>query len=307
MQSYLDHHLANVAMVLDECSGDGRYPTSIQAMWRINISAASKADAAAAELLHLCSFLHADSIPMGLIEAAMAHHWEGSDMDAMRHRLDSAVQVLRRYSLVDGDGNQDVLSMHRLVQHAVKMDMGQATRSRWAFVVVAGVADNIDKVSSEEHYLDRCQVLPHMRLCISHMEEYGVKYDGAVRLIRRCCKDLAASGGSSEACEYVEVGLRKTLDEHGGDSVEYADWLDTYGEVLRLEGQYSKAEPRFKDALAIRERVLEPDHPLIATSLNNLALLYHDQGKYDEALPLLFDALAIQEKSTESNHPDVSS
>jgi tetratricopeptide (TPR) repeat protein len=43
----------------------------------------------------------------------------------------------------------------------------------------------------------------------------------------------------------------------------------------------------------------------VATSLNNLALLYYAQGKYEEALPLYKRALAIREKVLGPGHPDV--
>ena len=39
-------------------------------------------------------------------------------------------------------------------------------------------------------------------------------------------------------------------------------------------GDYAKAEPLYKRALAIWEKALGPDHPDVATSLNNLAALY---------------------------------
>ena len=51
------------------------------------------------------------------------------------------------------------------------------------------------------------------------------------------------------------------------------------------------AEPFYKRALAIREKALGPDHPDVATSLNNLAVLYNNQGRYAdcrEAAPAPF-------------------
>src|SRR4051794_18617764 len=89
---------------------------------------------------------------------------------------------------------RNVLSMHRLVQEAVKLSMDQATRSRWALVVVAGVIDYTNKLSADKHYLSRLRLLPHMLLCIKHMENHGIQCDGMIRLIRRCCADLAISG-----------------------------------------------------------------------------------------------------------------
>jgi tetratricopeptide (TPR) repeat protein len=43
----------------------------------------------------------------------------------------------------------------------------------------------------------------------------------------------------------------------------------------------------------------------VATSLNNLAGLYHDQGQYAKAEPLYHRALAIDEKSFGPDHPNV--
>ena len=57
--------------------------------------------------------------------------------------------------------------------------------------------------------------------------------------------------------------------------------------------------------MAIRETVLGPDHPDVATSLNNLAELHRAQGRYGEAQPLYERALAIYEVVLGAEHPDV--
>ncbi len=50
-----------------------------------------------------------------------------------------------------------------------------------------------------------------------------------------------------------------------------------------------------------------PDHPDVATSLNNLAELYDSKGEYGRAEPLYQRALAIFEKALGPDHPDVAS
>ncbi len=50
--------------------------------------------------------------------------------------------------------------------------------------------------------------------------------------------------------------------------------LNNLAELYRAQGQYAQAEPLYKRSLAIVEKALGPDHPNVATSLNNLALLY---------------------------------
>ncbi len=75
--------------------------------------------------------------------------------------------------------------------------------------------------------------------------------------------------------------------------------------VLRSQGHYAEAEPLHKRALAIREKALGPEHPPVAQSLNNLALLYQAQGRYAEAEPLYQRALKIWEKALGPEHPQV--
>ena len=65
----------------------------------------------------------------------------------------------------------------------------------------------------------------------------------------------------------------------------------------------SAPDPLYERALAIREKALGPDHPDVAKSLNNLALLYRAQGAYERAGPLYERALAIREKALGPDHP----
>ncbi len=57
---------------------------------------------------------------------------------------------------------------------------------------------------------------------------------------------------------------------------------------------------------ALKEaKEFEPEDPRLATSLNNLAVLYRVQGRYAEAEPLHKRSLAIREKGLGAVHPRV--
>src|SRR5262249_50038264 len=56
----------------------------------------------------------------------------------------------------------------------------------------------------------------------------------------------------------------------------------------------SEAEPLLKRSLAISEAALGPNHPEVATTLNNLAALYADSGRPEEALAPIRRATAIR-------------
>src|SRR5260370_15520415 len=53
--------------------------------------------------------------------------------------------------------------------------------------------------------------------------------------------------------------------------------------------------------------MLVADHLHTATSLNNLAGLYHTQGKYEQAEPLFQRALKIDKQVYGKDHPDIAS
>jgi hypothetical protein len=59
------------------------------------------------------------------------------------------------------------------------------------------------------------------------------------------------------------------------------------------------------NALAIKERVLGPEHPDVAMTLNNLAVRYKADGEYAKAEPLYQRALAIFEAALGPTQPKV--
>jgi tetratricopeptide (TPR) repeat protein len=85
---------------------------------------------------------------------------------------------------------------------------------------------------------------------------------------------------------------------------EAARLLNLAGYYLYEHAQYSEAKPIYQRALIICETALEPDHPITASVLNNMALLYKAQGKYEQAEPLYQRALATGENVLGTHHPD---
>src|SRR6266540_4224757 len=74
---------------------------------------------------------------------------------------------------------------------------------------------------------------------------------------------------------------------------------------LRREGKYDEALQLVERSLEIRERLLGPDHPDVADSLNNLASIYYNQGDFPKADLLFRRALMIREKALGPSHLDV--
>ena len=61
----------------------------------------------------------------------------------------------------------------------------------------------------------------------------------------------------------------------------------------------------YQQALEMTKRLFSADHPNMASSLNNLAVLYYRQRRYQEAEPLLQQALEMRKRLFSADHPDV--
>ena len=61
--------------------------------------------------------------------------------------------------------------------------------------------------------------------------------------------------------------------EAGVDNPEVADCLHHIAETLRFDARYDEAEPLYQRSLAIRQKLLGPNHPDVAKSLEAYALL----------------------------------
>jgi hypothetical protein len=72
-------------------------------------------------------------------------------------------------------------------------------------------------------------------------------------------------------------------------------------------GRLAEAEPLMKRALAIDEAAFGPDHPDVATRLNNLAGLLQATSRLAEAEPLWRRALHIDEAACGPDEPDLAS
>ncbi len=63
------------------------------------------------------------------------------------------------------------------------------------------------------------------------------------------------------------------------------------------QGKYAQAEPLYKQALAIKEKVLGPDHPDVAIVLENMVEFYKKIGEVDEAKRLEERVKGIRSRS----------
>ena len=140
-------------------------------------------------------------------------------------------------------------------------------------------------------------------------EAKGTAVPAAERITGRLNEIYPDTAYSDPACWPVCAQLTPHVlalhdaSSSGNEGVKRANLLLKSAGYFHGRAAYSRAEKLSRAALAIRERALGPEHPGTATSLNNLALLLHDQGDLAGAQPLFERALAIFERAPGPEHP----
>ena len=100
------------------------------------------------------------------------------------------------------------------------------------------------------------------------------------------------------------LALREARSDAASDITDWANLLDRAVTYLDSRAAYSQATAVVCSVLTKCEKVLGPEHPLTAESLNNLAVMRQSQGDYAAARPLFERALAVREKVLGPEHPD---
>lgn len=105
------------------------------------------------------------------------------------------------------------------------------------------------------------------------------------------------AGNYRDAANWYEKALTLAPDDRNV-------W-EPAGLIFYFTADYNRAEPLMRRALKIDEDSFGPNHPSVATALNNLAELLRETNRLDEAVPLYNRALKIDEDSFGKDHPNV--
>lgn len=95
------------------------------------------------------------------------------------------------------------------------------------------------------------------------------------------------------------------VDEFQFAFPEAARLLNEAAACLIIQAQYYQANQLLKTALAVRQQILEGNHPDMAHTLNNLGILNRFTGEYSQAEQFHQRALRIQEQVLGQNHLDI--
>ncbi len=281
------------------------HPEPVAATWSLSFQQVEQESLAAADLLRLLAFLNSEAIPEEIITPGTVEL--GPTLDSMASdplKVNEAIELLLRYSLIRRNPEATSLSIHRLVQAVLKDVMDRDTQRLWAERAIRAVNRAFPDV--ELQTWEKCQrCLPHVHICVTYIEEYALAFPEAARLFNEAATYLVARARyqQAESLLLTTLAVRQQILE--ANHPDTARTLNDLGEVYRKQGKYHEAETLLQEALAIRRQALGEAHPDVAQTLHNLANLYRAQGAYVKAEPFYLQALHIRETTVGIDHPFV--
>ena len=279
------------------------HPDSVAATWSLSFQQVEQESLVAADLLRLLAFLDPEAIPeeiitLGAVELGPTLVSIASDP----LKINEAVELLLRYSLIRRTSEVKSLSIHRLVQAVLKDGMERDTQRLWAEWAIRAV--NCAFPDVELQTWERCQrCLPHVQICATYIEEYVLAIPEAARLFNEAASYLVARAGYEQAELLLLKALAVRQQILEANNPDTARTLNDLGEVYQNQGKYQEAVSLLQEALTIRQQVLGVEHPDVAQMLHNLASLYRAQGAYVKAEPFYLQALYIRETALGIDHP----
>ena len=279
----------------------------------LELSMENASDAAGAAM-RVLSLTAADAVPMALLETA-ARHVDGlaaaGDDGATAGAMRAAVSELHRLSLVTA--TETTVSVHRVVQAVVRDGLAATGTAHGDAVVKATAACVPDPEDTSLAPSAWLPWLPHVEAVVSIVDA-GVG------------THVSASAAKQEAADALLSGIRghmmlgcldlaqAWLDRLRGASAAVPDLDDlrraaaaaSSGSLLWRSGSLEAALAAHEEALALRRKVWLPRAvALIASSLNDVAIVLSAMGRYDDALARHEEALTIKRAWYSGAHASV--
>ena len=281
------------------------HPDSVVTTFSLIFQRVEQTNQAAAELLRLCAFLAPDAIPEEILGAGAEELGDIlGPVTANPFKLNEALEVVRRYSLVQRHTETKTLSIHRLVQAVLIDTMDEQTQRQWAERTVRMVNKQfptIDGVKRQpgQRYISNAQV------CAKLIDQWSIKHAEAARLLHETGSYFYMVAQYEQAEPLFKRALQIREQVLGSEHPDVAASLNNLALLYQAQGKYEQAEPLLKRALEIVEQAGGPEDLRVSKSLNNLASLYKVGQKYEQAESLLWRALRIDERSFGPEHPEV--
>ena len=210
----------------------------VAATWQVSVRQIRKRTPRAAVLLGVLAYLAPDAIPRTLLTAIAGCHVEGplvrlsgiiDELD-----LDEALGTLHDYSLIQL--TTETITVHRLVQAAVRASHDQATADGCALFAVGLVSQAMPPLRREAWPAYEA-LLPHALAAGTGAAAASSHQDPALLLLNRVGIYQRERGLYADAVRTLQLVLDRAEEEYPDDFLRLLDVIDTVTTTLLQAGQ----------------------------------------------------------------------
>lgn len=257
VSAYLVSYRQRQAELLKRRGGTGKdHPEPVATTWSLSFKQVERLNPMATDLLRVCAFLAPDAIPEELLlEGASQLGTRLQPLTTDTTRLNDAIGVLLRYSLVKRDPQERTLSIHRLVQAVLKESMKKRAQREWAERTVRAVSAAFPMM--EYKTLARCKrLLPHALVCWDLVKQYHFFSKEASLLLKKMGYYLMTNERYTEAEQVLRQALVIREQQVPLTASDAAIGLNDLAELYWIQDKYTEALSFLQQALAIQEQQL---------------------------------------------------
>ena len=263
-------------------------PVSVAATWRLSFDRLRERSPAAARLLELCAYFAPDPISLTLLYSdEMANAL--LPFDARLRERDVLGQLIRdiaRYSLAKVDRGGNSIQVHRLIQAAIRAQMGPGQYREdvrhEVHTVLAGAPPRQGGTDDPENWARYDLIWPHLGpseayLCAS--PEVRQLLIERVRYLWKREEFKAAL----EVGERLEEQWRETIGPNDRQTLSLRFHI---ANVLRSQGRFQEAHDLDTAVFRAQQQILGEDHPNTLQTAGSLGGDLRALGKFRDALDL---------------------
>jgi tetratricopeptide (TPR) repeat protein len=223
--------------------------------------------------------------------------------DSSQVKQQNALGLLKAYSFVTGQADDQTVSLHRLVHVATRNWLRrEGILEKWTINTAKRLSDIFPSYAHENRILWR-QYLPHALFLLQSKEFQNDERDREflVQMVAQC---LVVDGRYHEAeALFEEVFEKKSrrLKSEDEEMLTSTAWL---AYIYRNQVRWTEAEKLEMQVMETRKIVLGPEHPDTLAGMAHLANTYRGQGRWTEAEKLEVQVMETSKIVLGPEHPD---
>jgi tetratricopeptide (TPR) repeat protein len=279
------------------------------------------------ELLLTCAYFAPKNIPLLLLETCLKQSYQ-FESNQISFIVDEYIGQLIRYSLLERNNIDSLVSMHKLVQQIMQAQLIKDYKGIEYLLKGISSINKIYPYGTDKNqmfdYQFKKELVPHLEHLLNQIElisdtayiqgiqdnedksrAFNILREKKIILIIRLADAYEVLAHTKQAIKILETALNILNNYFGQDQIAlsaiFNNLANSYGEL----GNYVKKKELLTYALRVKENIYGLHHPELGTTLTNLGNAHGALGDLQNAKELLERALSIKQDEYGYNHVEL--